>query len=178
MKLFNFFKNSKNNASELPEIREKDFIDNTEPSEKNIITIRYGTGKPIDIVYSYLEADYDNMGYNDALGCPDNSYKEKSMKSIKSKFEILLNRTISKYEELIRDKNFHIETRERAGLLDIVENLKTQKNTLEDQKGILMKMKNELQDETLSYANHLLISYEKGFTRGLAALSLETFKNQ
>jgi hypothetical protein len=177
MKLFNFFRKSGNNEPELPEIKKDDFIDESEPYEKNnIITIRYGTGKPIDIVYSYLEADYDNMGYNDALGCPDNSYKEKSMRSIKSKFEILLNRTITKYEELIRDIYFHIATRERSGLIDIVENLKSQKDTLEEQKNILVKMKNELHDEDLSYANHLIVSYEKGFVRGLAALSLETFK--
>jgi hypothetical protein len=88
MGLFNFFRRNKTKESDLPEIKKENFVDDSNPSDKNnIITITYGTGKPIDLIYSYLEGDYESKGYSDALCNPDNSYKEMNKTLIKNGFK-------------------------------------------------------------------------------------------
>ena len=92
MGLFNFFKkgnqvnntevvglpNVEDNSKEiLPEIRREDFVDDSEPNlESNTITIKYGTGMPIDAIYAYIQDDYEQEGYSDAMCNADMAYKE------------------------------------------------------------------------------------------------------
>jgi hypothetical protein len=176
MGLFNFFRKNKAKESALPEIKKEDFVDNSNPSDKNVITITYGTGKPIDLIYAYLEGDYESKGYSDALCNPDNSYKEMNKTLIKSELEVKLKRVILIYGDKLREMDFHIKSRSEAGLIDIVTDLKSRKDTLEKHLATLIKMENEIQDDTIFYIHRMLTSYERGFLRGLAALSLETLK--
>jgi hypothetical protein len=177
MGLFNFFRKNKVKEPDLPEIKKEDFIDDSNPSDKkDIITITYGTGKPIDLIYAYLEGDYESKGYNDAICNPDNSYKEMNKTLIKSELEVKLKRIILIYGDKLREIDFHIESRSEAGLIDIVKDLEPRKGTLEKHRDTLIEMENEIQDDNVSYILRMLTSYERGFLRGLAALSLETVK--
>ncbi|KAA6328604.1 hypothetical protein EZS27_022518 [termite gut metagenome] len=179
MGLFNFFRKNKVKEPDLPEIKKEDFVDDSNPSDKSdIITIAYGTGKPIDIIYSYLEGDYESKGYSDALCNPDNSYKEMNKKLIKSELEVKLKRIILVYGDKLREIDFHIESRSEAGLIDIVKDLESRKDTLEKHRDTLIKMESEIKDDNISYIHRMLTSYERGFLRGLAALSLETVRTK
>ena len=43
-------------------------------NKEGIVTIEYGTGYPIDVIYAYIRKDYSSKGYDDAMVNPDASY--------------------------------------------------------------------------------------------------------
>jgi len=161
----------------LPEIREEDFIDNSEPSEqqKSTYSVEFGTKLPIDIIYGFLKEDYESKAYHDALTNPDKSYKETNMAIIRSNLEVKFRQVILKYEDMLRDINFHIQSRGQAGLTDIVDLLKSKKESYEKHLEELKSMKKDL-DKNELYMIGIFKSYEVGFTRGLASLSLHNLK--
>ncbi|AHF14192.1 hypothetical protein [Niabella soli] len=164
-------------SSSLPEIREEDFIDNTNPTEENTTTysVEFGSKLPIDIIYSFLKEDYEHKAYNDALTNPDKSYKDANLAIIHSNLEIKFKQVFLKYEDMLREIHFHIHSRGQAGLTDIVELLKSRQSTYEKHLEELKKMKEDLDKEEL-YMVGIFKSYEVGFTRGLASLSLHNLK--
>ena len=127
---------------------------------------------PIDLIYQFLKEDYETKGYEDALCNPDNSYKEMNKVIIRNNLEVKL-----KYMDDVREIDFHIQSRAQAGLVDVVEQLKTRKQTLTEHQRQLEEMERDLRNNT-GYMIGMLLSYERGFLRGLAALSLETLKSQ
>lgn len=48
-------KKKKDETLSLPEIKKEDFVDESNPSSDGKITISYGTGMPIDLIYSFLK---------------------------------------------------------------------------------------------------------------------------
>lgn len=183
MGFWNFFKGSKPSTpiteelkEVLPETKKEDSVNTPSPAEdKKATLIDYGTGMPIDLIYAYLKEDYETKGYEDALCNPDNSYKEMNKILIRSNFEIKLKQIILRYTDDLRDISFHIESRSQAGLTDIVDHLRARKETLDQHMGILNDMQSDLKSNN-PYMIGMLMSYERGFLRGLAALSLETLK--
>ena len=91
--LSKLFGRSKETENEQENVIEREtFVDDSEPSEdvRNIVTIQYGTGFPIDAIYAFVRKDLEEEGYNDALCCPDNSYKDRRIKIIKNELKTLL----------------------------------------------------------------------------------------
>ena len=115
MGLFSWFKTKQEKATELttnvlPEIKKEDFVDDSDPKKNNSITITYGTGMPIDLIYSFLKEDYETKGYDDALANPDLSYRENNKSIIKSNLEIKFKQVRLRYIDVLRDIDFHIYT--------------------------------------------------------------------
>jgi hypothetical protein len=183
MGLFDLFKkkeliqeNNLESKNDLPEIKEEDFIDNTEPvNDNSIYSVEFGSKLPIDIIYGFLKENYENKAYNDALTNPDKSYKETNIEIIRSNLEVKFKQVALKYEDMLREINFHIQSRGQAGLTDIVELLKSKKDTYEKHIEELKKMKQDL-DKGELYMIGIFKSYEVGFTRGLASLSLHNLR--
>ena len=185
MGLFDLFKKKEQNQvidnletkNILPEIREEDFIDNSEPAESanSTYSVEFGSKLPIDIIYGFLKEDYENKAYHDALTNPDKSYKETNIAIIRSSLEIKFKQVTLKYEDMLRDIDFHIQSRGQAGLTDIVELLKSKRETYSKHVEEITKMKQDLEKEEL-YMIGIFKSYEVGFTRGLASLSLHNLK--
>ncbi|MDR1119623.1 MAG: hypothetical protein LBM08_01740 [Dysgonamonadaceae bacterium] len=184
MGFFNLFKKEERmveenveNKETLPEIKEEDFIDNSEPSEQKNSTysVEFGSKLPIDIIYDFLKADYENKAYRDALTNPDKSHKEINLAIIRSNLEVKFKQVLRKYEDMLQRINFHIQSRGDAGLTDLVERLKSEKGIYEKHIEELNKMKQDLDNEEL-YMTGIFKSYEVGFTRGLASLSLQNLK--
>ena len=76
---------------------------------------------------------------------------------------------------MLREIHFHIHSRGQAGLTDIVELLKSKQSTYEKHVEELKEMKEDL-DKGELYMMGIFKSYEVGFTRGLASLSLHNLK--
>lgn len=169
--------NNSETKSELPVIKEEDFIDNTDPSVNgnSIYSVEFGSKLPIDVIYGFLKENYENKAYNDALTNPDKSYKETNIAIIRSNLEVKFKQVMLKYEDMLREINFHIQSRGQAGLTDIVELLKSKKDTYEKHIEELKHMKQDLDKEEL-YMIGIFKSYEVGFTRGLASLSLHNLR--
>jgi hypothetical protein len=88
---------------ELPDIKEEDFIDNTEPAEQEDSTysVEFGSKLPIDIIYGFLKDDYENKAYHDALTNPDKSYKETNLAIIRSNLEVKFKQVLLRYEDML-----------------------------------------------------------------------------
>lgn len=71
--------------------------------------------------------------------------------------------------------DFHITTRTQAGLVDLVRQLETEKETYLQHTKELNQMEEDFINQK-PYMIGMLLSYDKGFSRGLAALSLEKMK--
>ena len=149
---------------------------NEEKPANNVVTITYGTGKAIDLIYNFLKDDYESKGYDDALTNPDSSYKEMNKAMIKSSLEVKFKQVRRRYQDDLRTIDFHINSRKEAGLIELVKELETKKEILLQHVKELNTMEQDFIDE-VPYMMGMLFSYERGFLRGLAALSLEQIKN-
>lgn len=161
----------------LPEIKESEFIDNSDPNEEDKVSVVYGTSMPIDIIYQYLKEDFETKGYEDALCNPDSSYKEMNKQILRNNLEVKLQQVKLRYSDDLKELEFHIDSRSKAGLVDIVEQLKTRHSILAEHLSIIEKMEQELADNT-GYMTGMLLSYDRGFLRGLGALSLDKIKSR
>jgi len=149
---------------------------NEEKPVNNVVTITYGTGKAIDLIYNFLKDDYESKGYDDALTNPDSSYKEMNKAMIKSSLEVKFKQVRRRYEDDLRTIDFHINSRKEAGLIELVKELETKKEILLQHVKELNTMEQDFLNEA-PYMMGMLYSYERGFLRGLAALSLEQIKS-
>ncbi len=178
MGFWNLFRKKESNtelSDTLPEIKKEDFVDDSNPNSNKTVTITYGTGMPIDLIYGFLKEDYESRGYDDALSNPDISYREMNKTIIKNNLIIKFKQVRLKYTDVLREIDFHIDSRTRAGLVDLVRELETKRETYQQHMKELNQMEQDFQDEK-PYMVGMLFSYDKGFSRGLAALSLEQIK--
>ena len=177
MGVFDFFR-SKPVLVEEPTIEQNVLVEETneEKPVNNIVTITYGTGKAIDLIYNFLKDDYESKGYDDALTNPDSSYKEMNKAMIKSSLEVKFKQVRRRYEDDLRTIDFHINSRKEAGLIELVKELETKKEILLQHVKELNTMEQDFLNEA-PYMMGMLYSYERGFLRGLAALSLEQIKS-
>ena len=177
MGVFDFFRR-KPVLVEKPTIEQNVLVEETneEKPVNNIVTITYGTGKAIDLIYNFLKDDYESKGYDDALTNPDSSYKEMNKAMIKSSLEVKFKQVRRRYEDDLRTIDFHINSRKEAGLIELVKELETKKEILLQHVKELNTMEQDFMNEA-PYMMGMLFSYERGFLRGLAALSLEQIKS-
>lgn len=177
MGVFDFFR-KKQMMVEEPSVEQNVLVEETneEKSVNNVITITYGTGKAIDLIYDFLRDDYESKGYEDALTNPDSSYKEMNKSMIKCSLEVKFKQVRRRYEDDLYTIDFHINSRKEAGLVELVKEFETKKEILLQHVKELNTMEQDFIDEA-PYMMGMLYSYERGFLRGLAALSLEQIKS-
>lgn len=192
MGLFNFFKKSnqvnntevvglpnvEDNSKEiLPEIKREDFVDDSEPNlESNTITIKYGTGMPIDAIYAYIQDDYEQEGYSDAMCNADMAYKESKKEIIKNGLKMLFEQVRLRYESDIRDISVQIDIVETQGLTTTSMTLKARRDTFNEHLSKINEMESSLDREDKKMMN-MIASYERGFLKGISAKS-ESFINR
>jgi len=156
----------------IPEIKEPNGASNGVPLTKEAeLTV----SMPLDEIYKYLRVDFESRGYDDAMSNPDTSYRDMNKLLIVSNLKVLFKQVKQIYIDNLKVTDFHIKSREQAGLIDIVELLKNRKETLDNHLSEINKMEIDL-DNKEDYMVGMLLSYERGFLRGLAALSLESLK--
>lgn len=176
MGLFDFFKKNQPQTvttvpmQQQPEISKELFIEEKDPNEQSPIIQSNGVANGIEAIYAFLQADYESRGYSDALTNPDDSYKTDNIKLIKLDLQILIQKVNTYYEDLIRELDFHISSRGRAGLIDLVEELKTRKEMVHEHMSKVAQVKNEMEAAS-GMTQRLLLSYQRGFMRGLSALT-------
>ena len=154
----------------LPEIYDDTTSDHPDPNAKPE-SPGFGIKSPIDVIYNYLSEDYENRAYNDALTNPDISYKDTNLLIIRSNLEVKFKQVLLTYDNMLRELDFHIQSRAQAGLSDVVELLKVRKATYEQHVQEIHRMKGDL-DRGELYMSGIFKSYEVGYLRGLASISL------
>ena len=166
-----------NSKEILPEIKREDFVDDSEPNlESNTITIKYGTGMPIDAIYAYIQDDYEQEGYSDAMCNADMAYKESKKEIIKNGLKMLFEQVRLRYESDIRDISVQIDIVETQGLTTTSMTLKARRDTFNAHLSKINEMESSLDREDKKMMN-MIASYERGFLKGISAKS-ESFINR
>lgn len=181
-----FFKwwNSKEDEQKLnepvkPEIQENDFVDNSEPEAElnsKSYSVEYGTGMPIDVIYGFINKDFEQKGYDDAMVNIESSYKESGKKLIINELRLLFQQVRLRYQGDIRDITIHITNLESQGLPIQAAQMKMRKETFEEHLEKIKSMEISLErgeEQVLS----MVSTYERGFLKGLAAKSDIILKN-
>lgn len=156
-------------VKELPEIREDLFVDNSDPSEEHVV-LHYGTRMPIDAIYAFINKDYEQQGYDDAMCNTDSSYKDSKVSIIKNELKRLFEQIWLRYQSDLRDIDVQIRIIEEQGLISTAEALKARKATFVEHMEVLEKMEVSLDNNEPKMLS-MIDSYERGFLRGLAAKS-------
>ncbi len=188
MGLFNFFQKNQPQTTTIPtkngvvennnalEIPKNIFVENREPQDQPTFLSSQVNANGIETIYSFLQADYDTKGYSDALTNPDDSTKSNGVKLIKMDLKILVQRVNNFHAKRIRDFDLHISSRGRSGLIDLVEELKSEKEkTMKDIEEVKV-IESEIETGG-GMVERTILSYQKGFMRGLSAITQSKILN-
>jgi hypothetical protein len=124
----------------------------------------------INLLFNFMDRNHEAKGYDDALINSDSSHLAQNLEALKNELERTINKVKTFYEDFIKEIDYHIASRSRSGMVDIVEELEMKKN-------IALSHMQKISEIELSTNNNtgdckgILISYTRGFKNGLAAIS-------
>lgn len=133
--------------------------------------VSFATGSPIDIIYAYLNKNYEEKGYADAMINSDLAFKEMNMKLIKNRILVVFDEANLKYDAEMADIDTRIDICSAAGLVATSAQLQRKKTVILQHKEELARLENDFRNKT-NEAFIPLQSYECGFLRGVAAIAL------
>lgn len=165
-----------NDGRQFSETGKDGFANNAEPN-KEIVHTSFGTEMPIDAIYAYLERDYEQQGYEDSMCNADNSYKDSKKEIIKNGLKRLFSQVKLRYKDDLRRIDVQVIIVEQQGMINTSASLRAQKETILEH----MKMLDEMETSLLNDEPQMLgmiDSYNRGFLKGLAAISQSYLKNQ
>lgn len=190
MGLFSFFNRKNGNTSDsegttistserMPGTTEevvggKDNPLNTKSTDKNNLPSK---DNGINLLFQYLEKNYETKGYDDALINPDNTHLEQNIAALRNELERTIRKVKTFYEDFIRETDFHIASRSRSGMIDMVEELTVKKETAENHIRQVIEIEQEVNNNK-GAGEGIIISYTRGFRNGLAAISHHSIMNR
>jgi hypothetical protein len=124
----------------------------------------------IQTLIRYLEKNLEKQGYEDALTNPDSSYMEQSLRYVHNELNLMIQKVRISYSAQLRVINFHIETRQRNGMLETVDELITHKATMEDEIQKLSEIESDAKTRS-GLCENLFVGYTRGFKNGFAAIT-------
>ena len=186
MKILNIFSSKKvANSDVVPvnaDITDNDqesamTADNPEEEKKsNIVTIKWGTGMPIDVIYNYIHKNFEDDGYQDALVNQDIAYRDTRISIIRNDLEMLFNRITLCYRKNIREAQVRMDNSRKAFALSAAANLEAQLATYEEHLAEIEKMK-QLFDDNDAKMLTMIESYKRGFLKGINAATMDFINN-
>ena len=185
MTLFNWFgKKPVENEQTIPEVVEPIQEQNNEqgsPQEneekKKIITITWGTGMPIDVIFNFIHKNFEEEGFQDALVNCDITYRDTKEKIIRNDLEMLFRRIILKYKGDIRIINVKIENAHKALALGAAADLEALRATYEEHLAEIQEMQTQLEADDPKMTT-MIESYRRGFLKGIAANAVNFINNK
>lgn len=161
-----------------PDIPEHVFIETTKPKQQNSAEVSARQAIcDLQTLYRHLEKNLEKKGYEDALINPDSSYMEAHIKFINNDLSLLISKIKTYYSGYLHTIDFHLETRERSGMVETVDELRSHKATILEE----VKIVSRIEEEALSGtgpSQNLILSYRKGFQNGFAAITYNTILSQ
>lgn len=176
MKFFDIFKKSSPAASSaevdtmaLPtEEQHQLSAEADNKSSGNIISITYGTGMPIDVIYGFIAHNYEQDGYQDALVNSSVEYCTAKENIILNELNQLFRRVLLRYRGEIREIDVQIENAKSLFALTSASQLTAHKETCEEH----ITEINDMIEKVNAKAPEMMTmieSYRRGFTKGCAA---------
>ncbi|MDN3584381.1 hypothetical protein [Mucilaginibacter flavus] len=180
--MFSFFKRAGNSGAQtppvnghhpnlnpaLPEVEERVFIETGAPKEHAQEPAQ--VDHHIGMLYAFMDKNHEVKGYDDALLNPDVSNLNQNLEALQSELVRTINKIKTFYEDFVRETEFHITSRSRSGMVDMVEELEMKKKIAQ---GHIDKV-TAIETDTArgeGDCKGILISYTRGFKNGLAAIS-------
>lgn len=150
--------------------------DDGKKDEKNLITIKWGTGMPIDVIFNFIHKNFEEEGFQDALVNCDITYRDAKEKIIRNDLEMLFKRIILKYKSDIRVVNVKIENAHKALALAAAADMEALRATYEEHLVEIQDMQSQL-DANDPKMTTMIESYRRGFLKGIAANTVNFINN-
>lgn len=141
-----------------------------------LLTITWGTGMPIDVIFHYIHKDYEEDGYQDALVNSDLKYRETKEEIIINDLKMLFKRITLKYKNDIREVDVMIDNAQKAYALAAAAKLQARKDTFEEHLIEIESMKSRLEANDPEMLT-MIDSYQRGFLKGVSAASMNFINN-
>ena len=125
---------------------------------------------PVYTQSPYINRDYEQSGYDDAMVNADSTYKDSKKNIIKNELRRLFEQVTLRYRNDLRDIEVQIEIVEQQGLINTASSLKARKDTYIEHMSVMKDMVESLEKEEPQMMS-MVKSYERGFLKGLAAKS-------
>ena len=188
MKLFSLFNSKKVANSDLDpvnfdngqDVNEEEQIpmeETKDEEKKNLITITWGTGMPIDVIFNFIHKNLEEEGFQDALVNSDITYRDTKVKIIRYNLEMLFTRITLRYKSDIRMVDSKMDNAREAFALGAVAKLDSLKHTYEEHLAEIEDMK-ELLDADDPKMTTMIESYRRGFMKGVTAATLNFIENK
>lgn len=156
--------------SEAPNTEEKG------EEKKKVITITWGTGMPIDVIFNFIHKNFEEDGFQDALVNQDITYRETKEKIIRNDLEMLFKRIILRYKNDIRIIDVKIDNARNALALSAASNLEALRETYNEHLAEIRDMQELLKNNDPKMTT-MIESYRRGFLKGITASSVNFIDN-
>lgn len=145
--------------------------------EKNkVITITWGTGMPIDVIFNFIHKNFEEDGFQDALVNQDIAYRDAKEKIIRNDLEMLFKRIILRYKSDIRVIEVKIDNARKALALAAASDLEALRETYDEHLTEINEMQAMLEANDPKMTT-MIESYRRGFLKGIAATSVNFINN-
>lgn len=165
------------NGQDVNEEEEIPMEETKDEEKKNLITITWGTGMPIDVIFNFIHKNFEEEGFQDALVNSDITYRDTKVKIIRYDLEMLFTRITLRYKTDIRMVESKMNNAREAFALGAVAKLDSLKHTYEEHLAEIEDMK-ELLDADDPKMTTMIESYRRGFMKGVTAATLNFIDNK
>lgn len=148
-----------------------------EPKGNAPLMVSCATGWPIDIIYGYLNKNYEEKGYNDAMIKCDLAFRDMNKNIIRNKILMIFREINLNYNAMQQDLETRINNCNAAGLLTTVAELDKQMSVIKSHKEELANLEEDFKNN-INEASIPLQSYECGFLRGVATIAMSVPQQQ
>lgn len=148
----------------------------TPEDEKHLITITWGTGMPIDVIFNFIHKNFEEEGFQDALVNCDITYRDAKERIIRNDLEMLFKRIVLKYKSNIRIVNIKIENAQKALALAAASDMVALRETYEEHLSEIEEMQRQLKANDPKMTT-MIESYRRGFLKGITANAVNFINN-
>ncbi|MCZ2471394.1 hypothetical protein G9H62_00960 [Aquirufa ecclesiirivi] len=128
-------------------------------------------------IFDRIRHDYELEGYQDALTTADNKYRDDNISIIKLDLQADIHEAEIAIKEYLKEIDFHINSRRKADLHDLVEELESRREICLDRLKTMEEIKLDVSNDT-GTSTRIVLAYKRGFNKGLAALSMANIINR
>lgn len=146
-------------------------LEDEKDNAKRMITITWGTGMPIDVIFNFIHKNFEEEGFQDALVNSDFSYCDAKEKIIRNDLEMLFKRIILRYKKDIRELDVKIDNAQKLLALGAASRLQAERQTYEEHLFEINEMQMLLENNDPKMLT-MIDSYRRGFVKGINAESI------
>lgn len=132
------------------------------------ITITWGTGQPIDVIFSFIHKNREEEGYQDALINSDLSYMKAKEEIIRNELKMLFKRISIRYKDNILVLDVQKAKAEAAFISSSVAKLQARREIYVEHLAEIEEMEKMLDADDPKMTT-MIETYRRGFNKGIAA---------